>query len=95
MEDGSYILSPQYRAAARVALLTQLPVATLSLLVLDSGWTAKICAGVMIGFWLAAALIATRRPWTPSAGDLLFWRWGFVPCFLIAWTVAAIVQKPA
>ena len=89
MVANRYLISPEYRAAARVALWTQFPIAVLGLLALDGGWTAKLCGAVLLGFWLAAAIIAYRRPWAPSPGDLWFWRWGFIPCFMIALIVAA------
>jgi hypothetical protein len=85
------LLNPQYRAATRTALKVQVPVAILCLLVLDGGWTARICGGAMLGFWLAAALIASRRPWSPSPADLWFWRWGFLPCFALAIAVANLL----
>ena len=92
MNTTSAIISTEYRKAARVALGMQIPIAILCVLMLDSGRTAKICGAAMLGYWLVAAVIAVRRPWKPSAADLWYWRWGFVPCFVFANVVAAMTS---
>ena len=92
MNTSRKIISAEYRKAARVALGVQIPIAILCVLMLDSGRTAKICGAAMLGYWLVAAVIAVRRPWTPSATDLWYWRWGFVPCFVFALVVAAMIS---
>jgi hypothetical protein len=91
MELARAICSAEYDRALRVALRVQIPTALLSVLVLDFGQTARVCGVAMLGFWLAAALVAVRRPWAPTTGDLRFWRWGFIPCFALALTLAAWV----
>jgi hypothetical protein len=91
MSTGSPILSLEYRKATRHALLVQTPIAVLALLLLDGGYTAKVCGLAMLGFWLVAALIAVRRPWNPTAFDLWYWRWGFIPCFVFALFLAAML----
>jgi hypothetical protein len=87
MELARAICSAEYDRALRVALRVQIPTALLSVLVLDFGQTARVCGVAMLGFWLAAALVAVR----PTTGDLRFWRWGFIPCFARALTLAAWV----
>jgi hypothetical protein len=87
------LMSRDYINAARVALSVQIPVAMLCMLVLDRGWTARICGGAMLGFWLAAAFVASRRPWNPSTADLWFWRWGFLPCFVAAVALAVAISR--
>ena len=90
MESARAICSVEYDRALRVALGLQIPIALVSMLVLDLGRTARVCGIAMLGFWLAAALIAARRPWTPTPADLRFWRWGFIPCFVLALVCAAL-----
>jgi hypothetical protein len=89
MDAARAIISPEYRRAVRVALCVQIPAALVCLLLLDGGRTAQICGIAMLGFWLVAAAVAAHRPWTPSAADLWFWRWGFIPCFVLALLLAA------
>ncbi|HEU5117943.1 MAG TPA: hypothetical protein VFT74_15055 [Isosphaeraceae bacterium] len=85
-------LSDQYRRAIFFTLLgQQVPLAFLSLLMLDLGQSARICGIAMIGFWTAAALIMARRPDTPGASDLFFLRWGFVPVLLLTGALATLV----
>ena len=86
------LISRDYYIAARVALCVQISVAVLSSLVLDRGWTARVCAAAMLGFWLAAAFIALRRPWNPSTVDLWFWKWGFLPSFIAAVALASALR---
>jgi hypothetical protein len=87
------ILSPKYRDAVRTTLKVQVPLAILSLLIFDEGQTAKVCGATMAGFWLSAAFIAWRRPWTPTTWDLRFWRWGFLPAFVAALYLAASLGR--
>jgi hypothetical protein len=91
MESSRAICSAQYDRAWRIALRFQIPIALVSMLVLDRGRTARVCGVAMLGFWLVAAIVAVRRPWSPTAGDLRFWRWGFLPCFVLALILAAMV----
>ena len=87
------ILSPRYMAAIRTALKVQIPLGILCSLIMDGGQTARVCAAVMGGFWLSAALIAYRRPWSPTEGDLRFLRWGFLPAFVVALFVAVLLGR--
>lgn len=84
------ILSPFYRDATRFALCLQFPIAMLSLLLLDGGTAARVFGIAMSGFWTGAGLIACRRPWNPTRYDLLFWKWGFLPCLVFAGWLAAM-----
>ncbi len=77
-------ISPAYREAVRVALVLQVVAALLLLMILDGGVLAKVGGAAMIGFWIGVAAIMVRRPMTPSAVDLLYVRWGYVPLLLLA-----------
>ncbi|MEX1229295.1 MAG: hypothetical protein WEB58_03590 [Planctomycetaceae bacterium] len=93
MDASKPVISPLFRDAFITGLKIQLLLAMLSLMILDSGRTAKICGLSLLGFWIVAALIALQRPWTPTRGDLLFWRWGFVPAFALG-IVSAMIFVP-
>jgi hypothetical protein len=82
--DQLEILSQKYQDAIRTALKVQIPVAVLSMLNMDQGRTATVCVAVLAGFWLSAALIAYRRPWSPTENDLRFCRWGFIPALVLS-----------
>lgn len=92
MNPDRTVLSPDYRDAARVALALQLPLALVCILILDFGRTAKICGAAMLAFWIMAAALAARRPWSPTRSDLLFWRWGFPGCLAVALLAAEMVR---
>ncbi len=49
----------------------------------------------MIGFWIVAAIIATLRTWSPTTGDLLYIRWGFMGCLALATLLAGSIVLPA
>jgi hypothetical protein len=84
MPATQIVLAPEYRTATQTALALQIPIAVLCLLMLDGGQLARVCGIAMLGFWIVAAEIAVRRPWSPTKTDLWYWRWGFVPCFVLA-----------
>ncbi len=92
MSTTTLPLSDRYRSAIFFTLFTQqVPLALLSLLMLDMGQSARVCGIAMIGFWAMAALILARRPDTPGASDLFFLRWGFVPVLLLTGALATLV----
>jgi len=74
-------LSDGYRRPMLVALLQQVPMAVVSLLMLDGGGTAKLCGVVMLGFWAGAGIIAARRPMAPTYCDKLLIKYSFLPLF--------------
>jgi hypothetical protein len=88
MDLNEGILTPKYKDAARTALLIQVPLGIISVLMLDGGRTAKIFAITLGEYWLCAILFELCRPFSPTKLDLWFWRWGFIPCFVLADVVA-------
>lgn len=70
-------ISPSYEKAIRIAILSQVVIATISLLLLDGGRIARIVGAAMICHWLIAALIICRRPKSPSSFDVLLVRFVF------------------
>jgi hypothetical protein len=84
------LLSSEYKKAAYVAFALQIPITIISFLVLDMGQMSRICLVALIGFWSLALIIAGRRPWAPTSADLLYWRWGFVLCYVTAFVFGTI-----
>lgn len=84
------IFSPMYKRAAQTAIAVQVPIAIICFLTLDGGVIARICAYAIIAFWFLAIVIAFRRPWSPSALDLWYWRWGILPCLACAFIFAVL-----
>jgi hypothetical protein len=83
MKSNQVVLGSEYDRATRTALLLQLPVALIALASLDGGQLAKVCGVAFLGFWLGAALIAVRRPFSPTRWDLSYWRWGSIPALIL------------
>lgn len=83
MDADRHIISPLYRQAAYRGLAVQVSLAVLCVLLLDGGRASKCCGVAMAAFWCVAVLIAARRPWSPTTGDLRFWQYGFIPCFFL------------
>lgn len=84
MDVTQPVVSPRYKSDVVFALGGQLVVGLLALLLLDGGRMARGVGVAALGFWLATALIMTRRPHTPTETDLAWIRWGFWPVLLIA-----------
>jgi hypothetical protein len=84
MDNSTVVLSPAYREATSLALLIQIPIAIICMSVLDGGALARVCGIAMLAFWIVAAEVAVRRPWSPTKADLWYWRWGFLPCLALA-----------
>lgn len=70
-------VAPAYRGAIRDAILLQVLLTLLMLLLLDGGYTARIGACAMGGFWIGVTAVMFRRPRNPSRLDLLYVRWGY------------------
>jgi hypothetical protein len=78
------VLAKAYDRVVKVAVLQQVFLGLLAMLVLDSGQTARCLGCCVCGFWIGLAIIARRRPFAPTAGDLDFIRWGSLPLFVVA-----------
>lgn len=87
MEESKQILSSDYRRAALFSLTLQFAIAVVCLMLLDGGVMAKGCGAAILLFWVVAGLVALRRPASPTTGVLWFWKWGFLPI----WIVSAIL----
>ena len=81
MQSTVLPVTDRYREAIYFSLRQQVPWALLSLLFLDGGNMARICAIAMLGYSAAVALMMVRRPLSPSSFDIMFLRWGFFPLY--------------
>jgi hypothetical protein len=75
----SAVVSAEYHDPILFSLIQQIPIALLGLLILDDGTVARFCAVPMIGYWLAALWMWSRRPHNPTRSDVLFLKWSFFP----------------
>jgi hypothetical protein len=79
-----------YDDPVRLAVLQQFFLATLSVLLLDGGVTAKACGYAILAFWAGVGVIWLRRGARPNRTDLLYIRWGSFPAWGIAFVCAAV-----
>jgi hypothetical protein len=77
-------MTPDYRHALGRGTLVAFMLFVFSKLVLDHGLTAQITLMATLGYLGGAAVMAIRRPLTPTATDLWLLRWGFAPLWLAA-----------
>ena len=75
-------VSPKFRHPIINALLWQVLLFIFVLLLLDDFRSARCCGLVMIAYWWSVTWIVFRRRMSPTAGDLGWIRWGFLPLFV-------------
>ena len=71
-------ISSAYRPAVKTALLQQGIVLVLAALMLDGGLTFNVAVIAVLGYWLGFGVIVVRRPSSPTWGDILLIRYGFL-----------------
>lgn len=86
-------LSDDYRSPIHAALIQQVVCSLFCLLLLDGGRTARVCGVSVVGFWVAAAIVMTRRPTSPTEGDLAWVRWGSLPLFVVTLLMTSLVGR--
>jgi hypothetical protein len=84
MSETRIVISSEYDAVIRKALITQLVAGCLAAMMLDGGVIARVVGVAMLGFWLSVAFLVVRRPMKPSKVDLKFIHWGFWIVLVIA-----------
>jgi hypothetical protein len=82
-----------FLSAVKVGVLLQIAIFIFTVLMLDGGWTNKLCIMSMIGYWIAVLAIRIRRGAKPTAGDLLFLRYGVAMLFVLSIAVARLVYS--
>lgn len=88
MDITQPVVSPRYKSDVVFALGVQLVVGLFAMLLLDGGRMARVVGVAVLAFWLATALVMTRRPHSPTSFDLAWIRWGFWPVLFAAGWVA-------
>jgi len=87
----SPVIAESYRHPIVFALVLQVVIAVLSMLMLDGGQLAKVCGVAMAGFWIGGFVIIGRRPFNPTASDLLYFRIGFVAVLAACFTAQSFL----
>jgi hypothetical protein len=72
-----------YGPAIRTALLQQGIVLILTALLLDGGQTFSSAVIALVAHWLTVIILVCRRPSSPTEGDVLLVRYGFLLFFFI------------
>ena len=75
--------SPQYNVALKTALSLQAVIGALTLLVLDSGQTARAFGVALLCQWAMVWIMLLRRPMNPTRSDLIIARYGIIPLLFI------------
>lgn len=83
--------APEYRRPLWRAVEQQLAMTVLCVLMLDGGQMARLCGIAMAAFWGGASFVLVRRPTSPTAGDLWYLRAGFLPMFLVLWSLVQLL----
>ena len=94
-DDGDKLasrpISSAYWPPVKTALLQQSIVLILAALTLDGGLTLNVAVIAILAYWLAFGVIVFRRAASPTRGDVLLVRYGFLlifVCVLIAGPIA-------
>jgi hypothetical protein len=83
----------EYRRPIKTALLQQGIILILALLVLDGGLTFNMAVIAVMAYWLAFGILVFRRPSSPTKGDILLVRYGFLLLFFIVLVAGPFVWK--
>ena len=86
-------LSRQYGAAFQLALFQQALVFSASAVVLEWPRASLFALVATVGHWLTLVGIVIRRPELPTKGDLLVFRFGFVPVLVMTGLLAPLVWQ--
>lgn len=86
------VVSPCYKPSLIRAFGFQLLITGFCLCVADMGETIHAWAAAQITYWIAAMLIAIRRPQNPTETDLRLIQFGYLPLFFITWLYAFAIN---
>jgi hypothetical protein len=95
MQSTVLPVTDRYREAIYFSLRQQVPWALLSLLFMDGGNMARICAIAMLGYSAVLALMLIRRPHSPTSFDIMFLRWGFFPLYSLVFGLGVALRNSA
>jgi hypothetical protein len=77
-------MSPEHRYALGCDAIGQIVLLFYGALLLDGGGLFKLALIGTIAYWPACTIILFRRYSRLTAGDLIFFRWGFAAAALLA-----------
>jgi hypothetical protein len=80
-----------YRGALQVAVVFQVLFGILSAFVMDFGVLAWLWCSAMVGYWVGFAFVRVRGKGKPTKVDLFVLKWGFVPLFVLAMFLFALL----
>lgn len=65
----------------------------LTALLLDGGFMFRVCCVAAIAHWIAILVVRGRRPAEPTTLDVGVLKFGFLFCFLLAYSAALVVLR--
>ena len=77
-------LSPKYNRSLGQGMIMMFLFFVVAGLVLDGGLTTQITLIAVFGYLGGVAVMAVRRPQSPTTTDVWLLRWGFVPLWIAA-----------
>lgn len=86
-------IDARYVRAFVPALVLQLAIALGCGMVLDLGMLSRLCAIVMLAFWVGVFISVARRPTSPTSLQLLAIRYGFLPLLVLAFCYARYLLR--
>lgn len=86
-------LSPEYGKPIVGNLVLQAICAVVASSLLDGGAVLRPAIFAIITYWAGVAMIALRRPRSPTRMDVLFLNGGFIFLFALIWQLLWLVQK--
>jgi len=81
------------RADLALAIAQQGLFLLFTALLLDGGFMFRVCCAAAIAHWVAMVIVRIRRPAEPSTLDVGVVKFGFLFCFLLAYSAALVVVR--
>ena len=92
-QSPSLPIASAYRRPIKSALVQQGIILILALLLLDGGLTFNMAVIAVVAYWLAFGILVFRRASSPTKGDVLLVRYGFLLLFFIVLVAGPFVWK--
>ncbi len=92
-QPGLHGISPLYWSAFREAAFAQSLLGIPLALLLDGGRAFSFFGVAILSQWISTLMIVTRRPTSPTKGDLYFIRIGILPLCVLTGGIAPFVWK--
>ena len=85
--------SRRRRSDLALAIAQQAVLLLFTALLLDGGFMFRVCCVAAIAHWVAMVLVRIRRPAEPTTLDTGVVKFGFLFCFLLAYSAALVVVR--